>query len=136
MRCYSHLLNAISTKVNKNELWMMRFNFAYVVLKLCQVNSNVQIKIFPVSISPQSRNCMSNVGKNHMELCSFSCTPLRCSKVTHQGFRGRCKRTWVTHRSCVRFADPEGLSQIPYKIPRGTTCISVLMQQNSAQNTD
>lgn len=52
---------------------MMRFNFAYVVLKLCQVHSNVQVKIFPVSISTQSRNCMSNVGKNHMKLCSFSC---------------------------------------------------------------
>lgn len=43
---------------------------------------------------------------------------VRCSKVTHQGFRGCCRRTWVTHRSCVRFADPEGLSQILYKIPR------------------
>lgn len=76
MRCSSHLwYAAISTKVNKNELWMMRFNFAYVVPKLCQVHSNAQMKIFPVSIStPQSRNCMSNMGKTHMELCSSFCT--------------------------------------------------------------
>lgn len=42
---------------------MMRFNFAYVAPKLCQVHSNVQMKIFPVSISTQSRNSMSNGGK-------------------------------------------------------------------------
>lgn len=62
--------------------------------------------------------------------------PLRCSKVTQQGFRGCSRRTWVIHGCCARFADPQGLSQTPYKISRGPTCTSVLMQQNSAQNTD
>lgn len=51
----------------------MRFNFAYVVPELSQVHSHVQMKTFPVSISTKSRNHMINVGKNHMELCSFSC---------------------------------------------------------------
>lgn len=35
--------------------------------------SDVQMEIFPVSISTQSRNGMSSVDKNHMELCRFSC---------------------------------------------------------------
>lgn len=137
MRCCSHLWNAhIGTKVNKNELWMMRSNFAYVVPKLCQVHSNIQTKILPVSTSTQSRNCMSNVGRKHMKLwsCSFTHHP-RCSKITHQGSRWCFRRTWVSHRSCVRFADPEALSQIPYSILKGAIHISMLMQQNGAQTT-
>lgn len=137
VRCCSHLWNAdIGTKVNKNELWM-RSNFAYVIPKLCQVHSNIQMKIFPVSISTQSGNCISNVGRKHMKLCSFSFTcHLRCSKITHQGSRCCFRRTWVSCRSSVRFADPEALSWIPYSISKGTIRISMLMQQNCAQTTD
>lgn len=136
-RCCSHLWNAvIGIKVNKNELWMMRSNFAYMVPKLSHVHSNRQMKIFPLSISTQSRNCMSNVGRKHMKLYSFSftCHP-RCSQITHQGSRGCFRRTGVSHRSCVRFADPEASSQIPYSILKGTICLSMLMQI-CAQTTD
>lgn len=113
MRCCSHLwCTAISTKVNKNELWMMRFNFAYVVPELCQVHSHVQMKTFPVSISTKSRNHMINVGKNHMELCSFSC-------IHHQDAPG-----WPTRVLGGAFAAegpgyPTGLCQVCW--PWGVT---------------
>lgn len=73
----------------------------------------IQMKIFPVSISTRTRNCLSNGGRTHMKSRRFSLPhhPKR-SKISHQGSRGCFKRTRVSHRSCVTFVDPNTLSQI------------------------
>lgn len=115
----------------------MRSSFVYVVPKLCQLHSEIQMKIFPVSINTQSRYYMYTVGRKQVELCRllFTCH-LRCSKRTQRGSRSCSRRTWVSHMSWVRFSDREALSQISYSISKGSVHLSTLMWQNCAQNTD
>lgn len=61
---------------------------------------------------------------------------LKCSKITQHGSKDYSRRTWVSHGSCARSADPVLFLQIPYSIWKGNKYVSLLLQQNHAQNAD
>lgn len=96
---------------------MMRFNFVYVVPKLCQVHSKVQMKIIPCLHQHTTQKSHHQWGQNpHGTMQFLLHTPPRCSKVTHQGLGGAFAVEGPGYPTGVRFADPEGSSQIPCKI--------------------